>query len=185
MDNENEQQKIAVHSRKRFISKKWVIIGGIVLLVLVAGIIFGWLFTANQESIKVRNDAEIKQLVVDAKNVAADGKTDEAIVMYDEAINKSNNSFEKSALMVSKAIIYLNNSNIDKALEIAKDAETVNQNESVTEFIAMLYSQKNDKNNAIKYYEKTITLADKANPLYDLNIKNYQSMIDSLNGVTN
>lgn len=142
-----------------------------------------WLIISNQKSSQVARIAkETSQTVENAKKLANNGSIDDAKTAYDGAIKKTEDPYQKSVLLLSKATLYYNDGKYDDALATAKEAESINQTDNITNFIARIYEKKGDKQKAIEYYQKTITLIDKSQPLADSDAKYYQSKIESLGG---
>ncbi|MFZ2125162.1 MAG: tetratricopeptide repeat protein [Candidatus Saccharimonadales bacterium] len=173
-------------SKKHFSKKKKLLIAGIALL-LIGGIVSGWLFMQNKQAVDNRQkqltEEVLEQTTVDAQVLARKGDPAAAVAKYDDAINSISDSYQKSILTINKAIIYLNNEDYEQALKIAKEAETIDANFAVVKIIAQIYAEKGDNPNAITYYKKTIELIDKDDPLAGDDAIYYQSVIDSLGGV--
>jgi len=179
---------IKIHERWHFgklrlsRKKKWVI-GIIITILLIVGSATAWLIISNQKSSQVARIAkETSQTVEDAKKLANNGSIDDAKTAYDGAIKKTEDPYQKSVLLLSKATLYYNDGKYDDALATAKEAESINQTDNVTNFIARIYEKKGDKQKAIEYYQKTITLIDKSQPLANADAKYYQSKIEALGG---
>lgn len=85
-------------------------------------------------------------------------------------------------MLLSKATLYFNNKNYDEALKIALQAEAVVKDDNVEQFIAQIYESKSDMQNAIKYYQRAISLVDKSQPMADSDVKYYRSKITELGG---
>jgi len=85
-----------------------------------------------------------------------------------------------AALLLDQATIYFNNDNNEKALEIAKQAESYENSEVIFHFIAQVYERMKNYSESIKYYEKAIVLVDKSLPMADENINYYNYKIESL-----
>jgi len=169
---------------KRISRKKRVIIIAIVVIVFAGGVISGWFFVSYQLAVQRENNSkELIKLFDDADKLVNTGKTDQAIAAYDVLIKKTNNTDQKASLLLNKATLYKQNKNYDKALTIAKEAESYSpKNSSVAGYIAQTYAEKGDKKNAIIYYKKAISLVDKTSPMSGSDITDYQNMIKSLGG---
>ena len=164
--------------------KKWVI-GIIITTLLISGSLVAWLVISNQESSQsqiTKRKKEIVQLITDADTLANKGDINGAKVAYDSAIKKTEDPYKKSTLIITKATALFNDGKYDDALAVAKGAEAINENDDVTSFIAQTYEKKGDSQNAIKYYQKSITLTDKFSPLADSYIQYYQTKIKVLGG---
>ena len=180
--------------RGHSILRKRLIIAVFVILFAV-GILSGWVYMNNQNTVKNAKSNEAADLqdtrseAVEQTSNGADklvntGKTEEAIKLYDSAVKSSDDSYSKSSLLLDKAAIYFNEGNYDEALKIANEVVTIEESAVAYQFIAQIYEQKNDKDNAIKYYQKAVLLVDKTDPLSDEDIQYYKSKIDELGGVS-
>ena len=101
--------------------------------------------------------------------------------IYEEAVVEAkDDNLLIAALLLDQATIYFNNSNNEKALEIAKRAESYRDSEAVVHFIAQVYERIKDYPRSIEYYQKAIALVDKSLPMADENINYYNYKIQSL-----
>lgn len=180
-DNANQFGPIQELKKKK--PHKKLIITVLVVLGL-ASLLYAY-YQNNLSSRKNTIAKEVSAIVVDAQKLSNTGKITDASAAYDSAINKTEDSVAKGNLLISKATIYLNNGEYDTALSIAKGAESISQNDVVTSLIAQIYEKQGNKQKAIEYYKKTLTLMDKTQPTYDFDTKFYQSEIDSLSKVNN
>ncbi len=160
-----------------------------IFLLFVGGLASGWLYMSIQQAEKDRQIAAqedaFDQTLSDAQALANAGDGSGASVIYDEAIKSTNDSYQKSILILSKATVYLNDGDYDQALTFAKEAETIDQNFIVVKVIAQIYEEKGDKAKAIEYYQKTIELIDESDPLASADREYYQSLINGLAGDNN
>lgn len=101
--------------------------------------------------------------------------------IYEEAVAEAkDDNLLIAALLLDQATIYFNNDNNEKALEIAKQAESYENSEVIFHFIAQVYERMKNYSESIKYYEKAIVLVDKSLPMADENINYYNYKIESL-----
>lgn len=183
-DNQQNMMPLLKKTHK----KRWIAII-LVVAIFIAGALSAWLFIFNKTS-QPESDpnaiiTNIEQVMDDAKTLANNGKFDEAVALYDKTANDITDPVQKSGLISSKAVLYMNNEQYDKALTVAKEAEAINQNENVTYLIAQIYEKMGDNQNAAEYYKKTIPIVDKSRPMADEDIAYYQSKVDALSGVQN
>lgn len=193
MTDSNKQQTPASPARKHFSHKKWWIIVAIFVVLFLAGAVASWLYVSNQKTaqkqeaalLQAKRSQEVNQTAGAAEKLINNGKPEEAKAVYDTAIKQTTDPYQKSILLLSKANLSLNDEKYDDALAIAKEAEAINQNSVVTQYIAQVYEAMGDAPNAIKYYQKTIPLVDKSKPLAAADIKYFQARIEALGGAKN
>lgn len=184
MSNIIKQESNVISSKKKKFNKRKIFF--VVLIVLLLGIVSGWFYMQNKKAaedaaVQVTNET-IAKVTSDAQILENGGDIDGAAAKYDEAIGSTNDNYQASILLVNKAIVYLNNEDYDKALEISLEAEKKDPNFAVVKIIAQIYEEKGDKANAIKYYQKTIEAIDPSDPMAVDDAEYYQSLIDGLNG---
>lgn len=177
MPDEVIQQTPSKKVRKHFSKKKKLIIFLIIFVVLILAslLIFGY-FQIQTNS---RNE-EAAKFVSEASSYSNLGENDKAIASYDKAINKTDDLARKSALLINKASVYLVRGNNSEALKIAKEAESVDENVNVMQFIAQIYSLNGDKENTIKYLQKAISFIDTTAPMGKSKVIDYQARIKAL-----
>jgi tetratricopeptide (TPR) repeat protein len=174
-------------SKKHIARKKMLII--IVAAIIVAGSIGAWLYVQGQKHTDTtptvtRTTDQIQQIVSDADAKANSGDISGAKTAYDNAIKQTSDAAQKSYLLIGDASLYYDEGNYDQALVLAKQAESYKLDENVASMMAEMYKMKGDKQNAIIYYQKSISLIDKTNSVDD-NTLYYQNEINALNGVGN
>ena len=186
MNNNNSQQLVPIKPKLK-INKKRLIVVIIVGLLLVGGVVGGFVYVSMQKSASEKNaaqEAERKQTASNtaekAQNLSDNGDSAEAITMLDDAIKATDNIQTKSFLSTTKATIYYNNADYDKALTAAIESESYDKNDNIEKLIALIYEKKGDNQNAIKYYKIAISLVDKTKPMASDDIKEYQTQIDIL-----
>jgi tetratricopeptide (TPR) repeat protein len=146
-------------------SKKFKIIASI-LIVLVIGASVAIIIYKRNSMLQSNNggsqDANTAQenstMLNKAMALSQSGDQDAAFALYDKAIASAKTDQDKSAFMIAKATSYYNSKDYDKALELAKQAEALDKNVNVFDFIATIYERKDDKPMALSYYSKAITL---------------------------
>jgi tetratricopeptide (TPR) repeat protein len=185
--NDSTPQKIPnskIH-KNRPQRKHWIIgFAAFFLLgaVLVASYFWYVHYSPNPIAKSNSQSTKINQAVARAEQLANNGKMDEAVKSYDTAASQTSDSYQKSFLILSKATLFFDDKKYADALTIAKQAEGVNENSSVTYMIAQIYEAMGNKSDAILYYKKTIPLVDQSKPLAKNDIQLYQSRIKSLGG---
>jgi len=171
------------HKHKHSSRKKWFIISAVVIVLFAGGVAAGWMFISNQQPAQATlplTQDQFDQTISDAQTMANNGDTSGASAAYDNAVKATNDTYQKSVLTLEKAVIYLNEKNYEQALVIAKQAESINSNFEVAKIIAQIYDEKGDKQNAITYYQKTIQLIDKNDPMASDDAEYYQGLITEL-----
>ncbi len=189
-NNNNKHQTPPSPARKHFSRKKRWITAAIFVILFFTGVGAAWFYVTIQKPaqeqeavlLQTKRSQEVNKTTDEAEKLAFNGKGDEAKAVYDNAIKQTADSYQKSILLLNKANLLLNDSKYDDALVIAKQAEAINQNSAVTQYIAQIYEAKGDAPKAIEYYQKTIPLVDKSKPLADANIKYFQGRIEALDG---
>lgn len=175
--------------------KKVVIIFVIVIILFVGGFVGGSLYLSlnktseqAQETVaekSFRVSKEISQANSDAEALRWSGKVDEAAIIYDNEVKNTDDAYKKSILAAHKSLLYFNDKQYDEALTIAQEAESMDQNITTVSVLGNIYEAKSDKQNAIKYFEKTITFIDKTQGSSEEEIEAYQTRITALGGATN
>ncbi len=188
MGSDKIQQNPVRKTKLRFIQKNWIIIVTVTIIIAVGGAVNYWLFVSNQtvtipQNINTSDVTDATdQTDTNAEILANNGDITGAKTLYDDAINQTDDPIDKSSLLLSKATVSFNAGNYDDALLDTKQAEALDNNVVITGFIAQIYEKKGDKQKAIEYYQKAITLVDIKQPLSGDDIKHYQSKIQLLGG---
>lgn len=100
-----------------------------------------------------------------AQRLSSSGKTEEALEIYENAIENTDDVYTKSFLLLEKASLYSNKNMPDDALDAAKKAYDLNENSvSATSYLANHYDRLGNSQLAIEYYNKTIDLLNLENP---------------------
>ena len=148
MNNNNSQQLVPIKPKLK-INKKRLIVVIIVGLVLVGGVVGGFVYVSMQKSASEKNaaqEAEHKQTASNtaekAQNLSDNGDSAEAIIILDDAIKSTDNIPTKSFLSTTKSTIYYNNGDYDKALTVAIESESYDKNDNIEKLIAMIYEKK-------------------------------------------
>jgi tetratricopeptide (TPR) repeat protein len=179
--------RLSNNKDKKISRKIRLIILCIVAAIFVGGVVSGWFYMSYQralrEETRVKEAKKTSNAIYSAGQLVNTGRIDEARDAYDAAIKNTDDTHQKSVLLINKSILYKREKNFEKALLIAKEAEVLEPNSSgISSYIAQVYLEKGDKQNAIDYYKKTITLIDKNNPMAESDIKEYQDIVESLGG---
>lgn len=189
MSYNKKQKKIENASKKRFWHKKQIIIAVFVFVAIGISVGVWMLLYVHKQTTSLSQTTEvptdITNIVNNAEKLANSGKIDSAKSAYDDAIKKTSNSYLKSTLLLSKATLSFNDGKYDDALTTANEAESASPSDTVSSFIAQIYEKKGDSKNAIKYYQKAISMVDKTQPMSTSDIKYYQSKIDMLSKAVN
>lgn len=141
----------------------------------------------NQESMEQKRSEAVAETNVEAYKVLNSNNTNieknlnTVDTIYEEAIAEAkDDNLLIAALLLDQATIYFNNDNNEKALEIAKQAESYENSEVIVHFIAQIYEKMKNYPKSIEYYEMAITLVDKNLPMADENINYYNYKIELL-----
>lgn len=158
-----------------------------IAVLIVAGGVTAWFVMSNQKTSNEKDSKnypskEVVKAAQDAQKLISSGKTDEASKLYDDEIANTSDPYQKARLLLSKAIMIYNKGEYDNALTVAKQAESYDSNESSAAFIAQIYTMKGDKQKAIEYYQKVISLMDKSQPTYESELQYYNDSIKELGG---
>lgn len=116
------------------------------------------------------------------ENMSANGDRSGAIKYYNDLAAQANISYEKSRYILAEACIYFEEKDFSKAIEFAKQAESVDDNFVVAGLLGQIYEESGDKANAIKSYQHAINLVDKSDPMANIYIADYRAFIKSLGG---
>ncbi len=141
--------------------KRWLIVLIVVILIIAGAAAFWYL---GGSKLFIKSPVTDQSIVDKADQLTHNGKTDEALKLYDDAIKNAKDDTQKYNLLMGKATVYFNDGNYSQAMTYAKQAEAVKKNETISYFIAQIYEKEGDKTNAIKYYQKAIEFASKAEP---------------------
>lgn len=186
MGTTNNQKSVTSKRRNYSIVKRLVIV--ILIVVVLFGAAFAtWWFMYGQVkpvSKKVTIN-DLSKSVNDAQKLTNSGNSNAAKAAYDNILKSTSDDHTKAILLLDKALIPLNSGNYDEALNIAKEAESVEKSSYVYSFLAQIYEKKGDSENAIKYYRLAISTIDKTQPSAGDDIDYYQSKINSLSGSNN
>ncbi|MFZ2125165.1 MAG: hypothetical protein WA087_01750 [Candidatus Saccharimonadales bacterium] len=150
--------------------------------IIVTALVFNSL--SNKPSTSDEADAPMSKNVLNSTVMEIQNSKigdENAIRLADESIKKTNDNYQKTVILVTKANLYYDNQDYDRALEIAMQAYNIESNDNVCGFIALIYEAKGDKQKAIEYYHYAIDTLKKADPK-DGDIGYYEDMIKLLNG---
>jgi tetratricopeptide (TPR) repeat protein len=191
MENINQPKQPMFKKSKILMTKKRMIIGVIIAIILVSGGVGSWIYYSNKKSAsdqKVVPVAQGQELLTQTQAeisaiVNYGGDPNKAAAIIDNSVNNANDDQTKSDLLLQKTIMYFNASNYDEAIASGLQSEAIIKNENVENMIASSYEQKGDTQNAILYYQEAMAQVSTTDPAADAKIKNYQSMIDALGKV--
>jgi len=168
-----------------------IIVASLVLLLAVSGgavyllreHIFGAEQVSTSEALQPVDKAALSETVAVATTYVANGDITTAVAVLDEAIEKTNSSAQKAALYRSKATV-IANTDRSAAINAAEQSVVLDSNFENTAYLAQLYERNGDKEKAIEYYGKAITLynqmeSEEGGPI---SAEMYQIRIDSLRG---
>ncbi len=195
MDDTKKRRTLTRRRLGRFFGNKKAVIGASAIAVVVIGVLI-WAYLLSIKTSPLVTDTKpidtgATQSLVDVTSkqaqavVDSGGSSDSAGLIYDQAVNKTTDSYQKTVLLCSKAMIYFEDNDYDTALTIARQAEAIDQNVEVESFIARVYQAKGDTKNAADYYNKSVVILRQAQPLDAGRVQYYQVLIKQLGGSVN
>ena len=168
-------------------TKKGIFIGvgvGVGVLLLAAGA--GLAVRLLQESIVHSKDSAkeaINKKVSDIQVTALSGNYDKAQKAINDELNKPGvSNDEKYALLFQQGLNYENQKKYDDAIKSYEAAAAINQTQAVYEAAARTAEAKGDKQLAIDYYKKAITLIPPDSPVAESTKQHYETSIKNLGG---
>lgn len=178
-------------AKKFRLSKKQVVTGISVVVVIIAALGFGVLVKTLQQSASdsanpegaVATGQKLPAVITEIQDLQSNGKSDEATKKIDEALAKSDIDNEtKYMLYVQKGNASANNGDTQgaltqylKALETSKSYET-------TRLVADTYRDLGDKTKAIEYYKQAYALIPDDYTLAEPERENIKKIVTSLGG---
>lgn len=140
----------------------FVLLGGIVALIATSMIAQQMQLGGETYDFKNKTSTERKK---EAVNVAQDatnaGDSKKGSEIYEQAIAAEPDPEKKVDLAVNQSRMLVNAGKIDEAIEVAKKAESLNQDKFVaTDWLARLHERAKRYEEAAKYYEQAGALAD-------------------------
>lgn len=192
MNHSANQQKPTLVPKKRLSRKKWWIIGAVVVVVLLGGVASAWFVMSHKKATSspplstkqaaVKRNEQVKQTADQAQQQAAKGDVAQAKATYDGAIKSTSDLTQKSQLLYSKALLLYISNDQAGALSVAKEADATQSSRATADFLAQMYQVRGDKQNAVVYYQKALSMVNKSSPQADRDIKKYQALIAALSG---
>lgn len=181
-----KEHKLAKKTHKIHLSKKWVIIG-VSILIVIGALSYLLLFQGNFISKLIGGSkmtdterTEYIDKISKSAEVLAEKDVKAAAAVYGNAINSSNDTEVKMELSYSQSLLYFNNDNFNEALVAALLSENIKNSSDNEQYIATIYEKINDNKNAIKYYQKAIDNINKEDPLSSDDVNYYNAKISSL-----
>lgn len=173
---------IQVYSGKKHKPNLLLTIGIIVgVIVIAAGAGLG--LSLWQQRAYDYTTQTVPKEVTDAQNLVASGDFDKAHETVNNALKDPNLSTQsKYDLLMQQAFTYEGQKKPDAAMEAYRQADAVMQTMDTAQCIARLAADKGDKEMAIAYYQKALTLIPNDSPMRDENKKYFESMISVLQG---
>jgi tetratricopeptide (TPR) repeat protein len=178
-------------AKKFRLTKKQVITGISVVVVIAAAIGFGILVRSLQQSAgdntssdgAVATGQKLPDLITEVQDLESAGKSAEATKKIDEALAKSDTSDEtKYMLYIQKGSAAINSGNTQAALsQYLKAYETSKTYES-TRLVADTYRDLGDKQKAIEYYKLAYGLIPDDYTLAEPERENIKKIVTSLGG---
>lgn len=161
---------------------------GVVLLVAVLAAAAGagarWLQHRKEYSRAAKPEAVNKDVSA-AQNLTFNGNFDKAHETISKALDNPNLSAQaKYDLYMQEGVMYETQQKNDAAMESYRKAEAAKETMDVAQSIARMAEAKGDKQLAITYYKKAITLIPQDDALRDSAKKYFEDKITELEGGT-
>lgn len=180
-------KKNSDNKAKRIFKNKNFMIGFCVFIILfIASAGISWVLLqrtknpSNSDGQITLSESDLK--VIDIRNTYnKDKNLEEASKSYDAVIAQISDSQKKSSTLVAKSVLYFNNKDYEKALEIAKQAVEIDANSNSCQYLARVYQRLDKYTEAITYYQKAIDLIDKNDPMAESDNEDFTRAIDELN----
>ncbi|MAU33756.1 hypothetical protein CL689_05445 [Candidatus Saccharibacteria bacterium] len=165
---------------RRLSRKAWIIIGIIVALLLAGGVTAYSVWQSQQATQSNTSDDGIEErpveenteltpeqekarkqagdtldptVTADAATAQANGNTEEAVAIYDKAIEQNTDEDEKVALYIRKAELLVSEGDVQGAIDAAKAAEAIaGPVVPVASMLAALYEVQGELVEAARYY---------------------------------
>jgi tetratricopeptide (TPR) repeat protein len=163
------QKIVKTTPKKHSGRKKWqmILVVVIIIVIIAAGTVWWFVFGKNinkninknnTTSSEVSSDQKVQLNIDKANNLYQQGKTDEAVSLYKQAVSETSSKEQKNFVYLSLATSYFNSGDYNNALSNALVSEKYQRDSNTEQFIASIYEKMGDKQNAIKYYQNAITL---------------------------
>lgn len=155
---------------------------GVVVLAGAAGVGARW-WLQEREYAKAAKPTEFQKQLSSTTNLSVTGDYDKAHQTVDTALdNPKLSADQKYSLYQQQGSIYESQGKPDEALESYKKAESFKETYYIAGLIAYLAEQKDDKEMAINYYKKAISLIPDSEMMKDSIIRDYKAAITRLGG---
>lgn len=178
-------------AKKFRLTKKQVIAGISVVVVIAAAVGFGILVRSLQESTSgssssdgaVATGQKLPDLITEVQDLESAGKSAEATKKIDEALAKSDTSDEtKHMLYIQKGNAAVNSGNNQAALEQYLKAYAASKTYESTRLVADTYRELGDKQKAIEYYKIAYGLIPDDYTLAEPERENIKKTVTALGG---
>jgi|GEM_PF-1356373 len=185
--NDQLNKKPEHNFNKLFKSKKLLIIGAVVVVLLLSVGIGSWIYVTNQRTLvdetvikqeKAATQAFETKQALDTK--AYNGDVEGALSGYDKAIASTTDEVSKRNLLIDKAIVALNKNLLKESLGAIQAADKIKSDFNTLGLIATVYDKMGDTKNAIEFYQKAINSKGESNlekPLYEARVAELQGNI--------
>lgn len=164
--------------------KKTILIVAILVVILAVG---GWWLAGRQGRTDqaARDKQRYMSLMTSTETLITNQKYTQAEKLLNDYLKGDLPTKYERGAAVRLATVYSNAKEYDKAIEWYKKAEAMDGKPTADVAVGMAYTydEKGDKQNAIKYFQQAVTLAEKSDdPMADSDKRSYEFEIERLKG---
>lgn len=174
------KDKKPVNKKRRKLIFVIVIIATVIISGILGFYLYKYINKSSDNKISDDKNQKISSLVTEAENLTINGKADQAIALYNQAIAEEKDSDAKNILLSNKAVVYINEKNYDEALSILLEVEKSYKIENTYLLIAMVYGYKENNQKSAEYYQLAIDSMDMSSPTAESDKSYYQKKIEFL-----
>lgn len=176
-ETEQNQQS---HKKRRL--KPLLITVGIVAVAALAGAGLRWVQLDNANKMAAKPTA-VQKKAFETQETALGGDFDAAHKELEDALDNSHLSTdERQYLINQQGATYENEGKFKEAQAKYQEAYDLKPTQNIAESLARAAEKAGDKQTAITYLKKAITLISKTNPVGEADKERYENMIRNLGG---
>lgn len=169
---------------------KRLVVGGVTLIAVALLIGAGLLAWKLQQDKQLEQDlaaaaqaaeqAKPETVQEEAQAMAGKGDSEGAVSKLDASAAAAGSNAEKHKLLVSKAVVLVNEKDFQRALDTIAEAEKLGSSRSSSDTGAIAAEEAGQKQLAVEYYKKSLSRLDKQDPYYEFDKKNIENTIARL-----